>query len=110
MAITEAKLKNAKTKKKKYALSVGKSLYLAITPSGTKSWKYRFLLNNKSGDYTIGEYPLISLDDASTALNEMGYRSDLSEKQFAHGDANKIRAVYNKAKYLPERIEMMEDF
>jgi len=71
MAITEAKLKNAKTKKKKYALSIGKSLYLVITPSGTKSWKYRFLLNNKSGDYTIGEYPLISLDDAIDKAKEL---------------------------------------
>ncbi len=45
---------------------------------------------------------------ASTQLNEMGFRADLIEKQLAHGDSNKIRAVYNKAQYLPERAEMMQ--
>ena len=45
---------------------------------------------------------------ASTQLNEMGYRSDLIEKQLAHGDSNKIRATYNKAQYLPERQKMMQ--
>lgn len=47
---------------------------------------------------------------ASTQLNEMGFRSDLIEKQLAHGDSNKIRAVYNKAQYLPERAEMMQSW
>lgn len=45
---------------------------------------------------------------ASTQLNEMGFRADLIEKQLAHGDSNKVRAVYNKAQYLPERAEMMQ--
>lgn len=47
---------------------------------------------------------------ASTQLNEMGFRSDLIEKQLAHGDSNKIRAVYNKAQYLRERTEMMQSW
>lgn len=45
---------------------------------------------------------------ASTQLNEMGYRADLIEKQLAHGDRDKIRAIYNKAKYLDERADMMQ--
>lgn len=47
---------------------------------------------------------------ASTQLNEMGFRSDLIEKQLAHGDSNKIRAVYNKAQYLSERAEMLQSW
>lgn len=47
---------------------------------------------------------------ASTQLNEMGFRADLIEKQLAHGDSNKVRAVYNKAQYLPERAEMMQSW
>jgi len=45
---------------------------------------------------------------ASTLLHELGYPSHLVEKQMAHADKNKIRAVYNHAEYLPERRRMMQ--
>ena len=45
---------------------------------------------------------------ASTLLNEMGYRPDVIERQLAHTEGNKVRAAYNRAEYLPERIEMMQ--
>jgi integrase len=45
---------------------------------------------------------------ASTMLNEMGFRSDLIERQLAHAERNKVRASYNQAEYLPERKEMMQ--
>lgn len=45
---------------------------------------------------------------ASTLLHEMGFPSHVIEKQLAHADHNKIRAVYNQAEYLPERRKMMQ--
>lgn len=45
---------------------------------------------------------------ASTVLNEMGYRSDVIERQLAHAERNKVRASYNQAEYLPERKIMMQ--
>ena len=45
---------------------------------------------------------------ASTMLNELGYRSDLIERQLAHAERNKVRASYNQAEYLTERKEMMQ--
>ena len=45
---------------------------------------------------------------ASTMLNEMGYRSDLIERQLAHAERNKVRASYNQAEYMPERKAMMQ--
>jgi integrase len=47
---------------------------------------------------------------ASTLLHEMGFPSHLIEKQLAHSDKNKIRAVYNHAEYLPERRKMMQSW
>ena len=47
---------------------------------------------------------------ASTHLHELGYPSHLIEKQLAHSDRNKIRAVYNHAEYLPERRKMMQEW
>jgi len=44
---------------------------------------------------------------ASTALNEMGFRADIVERQLAHQEKNRVRAAYNRAEYLPERRAMM---
>ena len=45
---------------------------------------------------------------ASTLLNESGlWSSDAIERQLAHVDRNKIRAIYNAAEYMPERRKMM---
>ena len=46
---------------------------------------------------------------ASTILNESGlWRIDAIESQLAHVQGNEVRAAYNRAKYLPERKEMMQ--
>jgi integrase len=45
---------------------------------------------------------------ASTALNEIGFRGDVIERQLAHVDPNKVRGVYNRADYLAERGNMMQ--
>lgn len=45
---------------------------------------------------------------ASTQLNEMGWDPDVIERQMAHADRNKVRAVYNRNEYVPERRNMMQ--
>lgn len=45
---------------------------------------------------------------ASTRLNEMGWSPDVIERQLAHAERNKVRAVYNRAQYLAERTKMMQ--
>ncbi len=45
---------------------------------------------------------------ASTILNEQGWRHDVIERQLAHEEENKVRAAYNRAEYLPERIKLMQ--
>jgi integrase len=45
---------------------------------------------------------------ASTNLYELGWKSELVEMQLAHKDPNEVRAAYNHAKYLDERIDMMQ--
>ncbi len=45
---------------------------------------------------------------ASTALNEMGFRPDVIERQLAHQEQNTVRAAYNRAEYLSERRAMMK--
>ena len=37
---------------------------------------------------------------ASTALNEMGFRPDVIERQLAHEEKNAVRAAYNRTEYM----------
>lgn len=45
---------------------------------------------------------------ASTILNEMGFRSDVIERQLAHAERDKVRASYNQAEYMVDRRQMMQ--
>ena len=45
---------------------------------------------------------------ASTLLNEQGWNWDAIERQLAHAERNSIRAAYNYAEHMPERIRMMQ--
>lgn len=47
---------------------------------------------------------------ASTLLNELGVRPDIVEAQLAHKSADKIRAIYNRAKYMENRRVMMQQW
>lgn len=47
---------------------------------------------------------------ASTLLNEQGYPPDAIERQLAHVPHERIRGIYNRAEYLPERRHMMDDW
>ncbi|AOM40222.1 tyrosine-type recombinase/integrase [Xenorhabdus hominickii] len=61
-------------------------------------------LGFKSGDITCHDFRAT----ASTMLYEMGFRSELIEKQLSHSETNKSIAAYNHAEYMGERREMME--
>jgi integrase len=45
---------------------------------------------------------------ASSILNEAGFRPDVIERQLAHRERNKVRAIYNQAEYAHERREMLQ--
>lgn len=46
---------------------------------------------------------------ASTVLNEQSkFKKDVIERQLAHKETDAVRAAYNRAEYLPERIKLMQ--
>jgi integrase len=47
---------------------------------------------------------------ASTILNERGYNPDVIEAALGHQDEDEIRRAYNRAKYWPERIKLMQEW
>jgi integrase len=90
------------------------SIYLFPSPASNK----RCISNNTlnvalkrlgwSGDVIV---PHGFRHTASTFLNERGHihkiAGDVIEKQLAHGERNGVRAVYNHAQYLEERVRLM---
>ena len=62
--ITAVQVKNAKPKNKPYKLTDGHGMYLHITPTGKKTWRYRFRVNDKESTLVIGGYPELSLAEA----------------------------------------------
>jgi integrase len=47
---------------------------------------------------------------ASTMLNELGFRPDWIERQLAHKPRDAVRAIYNRAEHLQERMQMMQQW
>jgi integrase len=45
---------------------------------------------------------------ASTILNSRHYDDDVIETALAHLDANEVRRAYNRAKYWPERVQLLQ--
>ncbi len=45
---------------------------------------------------------------ASTMLHELGWASDVIERQLAHQERNAIKRAYDRAQHLPERRKLMQ--
>jgi integrase len=64
MGLTDVAIKKAKPKDKSYKLSDGGGMYLWITPSGGRSWRWAYRYGGKQKLMTHGPYPEVSLADA----------------------------------------------
>jgi integrase len=58
------KVQKVKPKDKPFSLFDGGGLYLLVTPSGGKLWRFKYRFNNKEKKLAFGSYPEISLLDA----------------------------------------------
>ncbi len=62
--LTDIKVQKAKPKEKPFSLFDGGGLYLLITPSGGKLWRFKYRFDNKEKRLAFGSYPEIRLLDA----------------------------------------------
>lgn len=70
MALTDSAIRNAKPKEKSYKLFDGSGLYLEISPSGGKWWRWKYRFAKKENRLSLGVYPLISLKEAREKRDE----------------------------------------
>lgn len=62
--LSATQIRNAKPQAKPYKLPDGQGLYLHVSESGLKTWRYRFRVNGKETTFTLGEYPQMTLEQA----------------------------------------------
>ena len=68
--LNEAKVRAAKPRPKPYKLTDGNRLYLLVTPSGGKLWRWNYAYDGKQKSMAFGAYPLIGIGDARAKRDE----------------------------------------
>lgn len=97
--LSDMKVQKAKSKDKPVTLFDGGGLFLMITPTGGKLWRFKYRFDGKEKKLAFGSYPEISLLDARR-------RRDEARAQIAHGiDPGAVRKAQKQAK-----IEETETF
>lgn len=64
MPLSDVTCRNAKPKDKQYKLNDSLGLYLLIRPTGSKLWRMKYKYFGKEKLLSIGQYPLITLQEA----------------------------------------------
>ncbi len=57
-------VRHAEPRSKPYKLGAGSSMYLLVTPQGSKLWRFKYRINGREKLMSLGSYPLISLAEA----------------------------------------------
>ena len=68
--LSNATVKSAKPRDKKYKLADGAGLYCEVLVTGTKVWRYNYRINEKQKTLTIGKYPATTLSQARKQRNQ----------------------------------------
>ena len=67
MTLSDVKIRGLKPKAKPFKVSDFGGLYIAVNPSGSKLWCFKYRLEGKEKLLSIGAYPAISLLQARQA-------------------------------------------
>ncbi len=71
MPLTNTEIVNAKPRKKPYRLFDGRGLYLEVSPSGGRWWRFKYRFEGKEKRLSLGVYPDVSLKAARDKLDEV---------------------------------------
>ncbi|MDR3478576.1 MAG: integrase arm-type DNA-binding domain-containing protein [Gammaproteobacteria bacterium] len=70
MSLTDIKVRSLKGRDRQYKVADGRGLFLVITPTGSKYWRFRYRIADREKSLAIGIYPDISLADARDKAHE----------------------------------------
>ncbi|WP_141521694.1 Arm DNA-binding domain-containing protein, partial [Novosphingobium sp. PC22D] len=57
--LTDARVRNAKPRPKAYKIADANRLFLMVTPSGGKLWRWNYEYDGKNKTMAFGAYPLV---------------------------------------------------
>lgn len=103
MPLTDIKIKSAKPREKTYKISDERGMYLEISPSGGKWWRFKYRVQKKEKRLSLGVYPDITLAVARE-------RRDEARKLLANGvdpGENRKAAKQTKAGDLKNSFEVV---
>ncbi len=64
MPLSDAKIRNLKTKSKPYKVGDFDGLFVLVKASGAKSWRFKYRIDGKEKLIVFGDYPAVSLSKA----------------------------------------------
>jgi integrase len=70
MPLTHVQIVNAKARDKAYRMFDGRGLYVEISPSGGRWWRFKYRFGGKEKRLSFGVYPDVSLKEAREKLDE----------------------------------------
>jgi integrase len=95
--LDDKKIKAAKPKNKPYPMTDGGGLFLEVLVSGSKVWRYAYMVEGKRGKVTIGTYPAIGIKAARDAheafMSELANGSDPARKKQIAKDEREKQAA-----------------
>lgn len=97
MPLTDTAIRNAKPGTKPVKLFDERGLFLLVSPSGGKWWRFKYRFNGKEKQLSLGVYPDVSLKDArdrrDNARKLIASGTDPSENRKAQKSARADRAA-----------------
>ncbi len=103
MSLTDPAIRNAKPKDKPFKLYDEDGLFLLVTPTGGKWWRFRYQYDDKAKLLSLGVYPEVGLKEARD-------RRDEARKLLASGidpSANRKAEKATKAGQAPNSFEVV---
>lgn len=89
--LTDMKVQKAKPQEKPVTLFDGGGLFLLVTPSGGKLWRFKYRYDGKQKLLALGAYPEVSLADARHR------REDARKLLASNNDPGAVRKAQNQA-------------
>jgi hypothetical protein len=113
--LSDLKCRTAKPRDRAYKMFDGGSMYLYVTPGGSKTWRLRYFKpSGKEGTLIIGKYPIVSLAVARTKRDEakalwLDNLDPMEEKQKAKIAAQRASLLFETVA-LEWHVEMSRRF
>ena len=87
--LTDMKVQKSKPQDKAVTLFDGGGLFLLVTPSGSKLWRFKYRYDGKQKLLALGAYPEVSLADAQHK------REDARKLLASNSDPGTVRKAQN---------------